>query len=48
MSKFEITRDQTANGRFKRGYSAIFAVAVTMAAALHFMLFGLFPGVPLP
>ena len=44
MSKLEITQDRTANGRFKRGYSAIFAAAVTVAAALHFVLFDLFPG----
>lgn len=48
MSKYTTTADNTANGRFKRGYSGVVAIAVTAAAALHFVLFDLLAGASLP
>jgi len=48
MSEYQMTTDRTANGRFKRGYPGVLAIAVTAAVAFHFVLFDLFAGASLP
>jgi hypothetical protein len=48
MSEYRTRTGLTANGRFKQSYPGVVAVAVMVAAAVHFVLFDLFAGASLP
>ena len=47
MSEHKTNTALTANGRFKQSYPGVVAVAVVVAAAVHFVLFDLFAGASL-
>jgi hypothetical protein len=48
MSEYKTRTGLTANGRFKQSYPGVMAIAVMVAAAVHFVLFDLFAGASLP